>query len=178
MVLDGGKKPNAPILDPSTIPVSAFNDLADINTTFDNTIEAMTGLTMKTLCLPLDGGNQSQPVGLTQQRDVKRRFIDFYRTRVMYLPETDPEDIIWNDDTAWKLCEAVVGPRGLQDFKTEILNLKTKQKFERLSTRIHGKSDGSTIDNVHSLFINKWAAEQPTSYAQIRSLIQAIKALG
>jgi predicted ATPase len=177
MVLDGGKKPNVTLLDPSKIPVSEFEDLTEINETFNKAIEEMTGLKMKTLCLPSDGGGHAPKLKLTQQRDVKRQFIDFYRTRVFYLPEIDPEDCIWDDETAWGLFEMFCGLDGLEEFKDELNQLTTKYKFEHLSSRICARSDGLTIDSIHLMFITKWEALRPSSYTEIQLLLESIKGL-
>ncbi|WP_184206916.1 hypothetical protein [Prosthecobacter dejongeii] len=137
----------------------------------------MTELKMKTLCLPSDGGDQAPNLRQSQQRDIKRRFIEFYRTRVFYLPEIDPEDCIWDDDTAWRLFEMFFGSKGLDEFKVELMQLKTKKKFEQLSSKICSRSDGLTIDAIHRMFITKWAVQKPSSYKEIQSLLQDVKKL-
>jgi predicted ATPase len=177
LLLDGDQKPATEVLNTGNIALSDYESLEAINKALDAAIESMTGLQMKTLCLPADGGSGSSILHLTQQRDAKRTFLDFYRKSVFYFPTETPEDAIWDDETAWGLCSAMLETSEVTSFKNEVNALDAKAKFERLALTLCDHSGGLTLDALHRIFVKKWVAKKGSAFLDLRSTLQDIKAL-
>ncbi|WP_426672045.1 ATP-dependent nuclease [Mucilaginibacter sp. McL0603] len=119
----------------------------------------------------VDGGDQEQKITLF------KKYLDFYKSNVFYLPGQIPEDIIWDDSKAKQLVFLTKG-NAIQTDKimSSIENLKsTKERFARLSEETIGSSTSENIIAIQKIFIQAWMEKRNNDYEFLVDTIHSIK---
>lgn len=116
---------------------------------------------------------QGNPV---QKIDLYKRYLDYYKNCVFYLPKDIPEEIIWNQDKALIHIGAMVDDdEDIEKIKSEINSIDFKEKFAKLSTILFEINDADHIEKVHKMFIVNWIKEKDDSFEFIKKIIEKIR---
>jgi len=161
---DGDQKKVATPIDLLTI---APNE-QDTSAKLSELIKKQTGCEIK---FYLDGGNQSKDLKEKQTLDLAKKYLDFYKENVYYLPENIPEDIIWDENFAENLLKLL---HPTKDFSTILGNAKnSKDKIFAFCTEFYGENSQyqSTILN----FTTNWLNKEDENYNYICDLLKKLK---
>jgi predicted ATPase len=116
-----------------------------------------------------DGGFESRKE--EQQLELLKKYLDYYRTNVFYLPFNIPEDIIWDNLRAFHLLSAYNNPEAeLAEINFQSVN--SKEKFKILTELTFGNIE--YLESCYSLFIKNWLSKKDESFNQILSIIERI----
>jgi predicted ATPase len=169
MVFDGDQK-KADLIDWRTLSTT---DLTEEN--LKNTIKNLIGCEIKfSVDGGANGGNQEQKIGLY------KKYLDYYRRNVFFLPLELPEDIIWDNSTAQKFLSAYI-----ENCKIEVIisqwdnQANSKEKFAELSNYMYGTDNNSSdkIFNIQQQFIQSWILKKDNNYNNIVSIIDKIASI-
>ncbi|WP_163920061.1 AAA family ATPase [Photobacterium sp. Alg240-V54] len=125
-------------------------------------IKLITGININNFPFHVDGGKQGS--NKEQRLELYKKYISFYKERVMFLPEKIPEDIIY--DRSYILCAfSFVDINELDSIKN------SKEKFKVLSDKT-----GIPVDSLYDLFIGCFISQKTnrTEYSNILNLLKSI----
>ena len=125
-------------------------------------IKLITGININNFPFHVDGGKQGS--NKEQRLELYKKYISFYKERVMFLPEKIPEDIIY--DRSYILCAfSFVDINELDSIKN------SKEKFKVLSDKT-----GIPVDSLYDLFIGYFISQKTnrTEYSIILNLLKSI----
>lgn len=114
-----------------------------------------------------------------QKIDLCKKYLDYYKNNVFYLPCAIPEDIIWNEDIAHNFLSATYGTECQSIIEKINICENSKKKFEQLSHALYG-NDNTTSETIFSLqriFIQSWLKQQDHNYKSIVDIISRIASL-
>jgi predicted ATPase len=154
---------------------STHPDWRDL-TTNDLTILSLQNLikdvTAETIKFSLDS-NQSNT---SQELDLLKKYLDFYKTNVFYLPKAIPEEIIWNVNKAEELIKVI--KTDSNDISAIIKQIEDtaqiKDKFSILAGVVFGNNDGANIFSLQKIFIKAWLEIENQDYNQLKTTIEKI----
>jgi predicted ATPase len=131
-------------------------------------------ITNENIKFPLDSNELSEKE--KQELELQKKYLDFYRTNVFYLPKNAPEEIIWNLDKAEQLMRMIIQDNEDVKKHTNKLELLThvKNKFSYLTQIVLDNNDSNNIFSIHKLFIKAWIENKNADFEAIRILIQKI----
>ena len=87
-----------------------------------------------------------------QQLDLLKRYLQYYKTNVFYLPKQIPEDIIWDEEKAKSILSNDYSRDDAADIMRRIKEQPvTKGKFSYLTEIILGSCDANDIASIHKL---------------------------
>ncbi len=110
-----------------------------------------------------------------QQLNLLKRYLQYYKTNVFYLPKQIPEDIIWDEEKAKSILSNDYSQDDAADIMRRIKEQPvTKGKFSYLTEIILGSCDANDIASIHKLFIQSWSIREDGSFLKIRNIIEAI----
>ncbi len=113
------------------------------------------------------GGNEEQKVELL------KKYLDFYKNNVFYLPSNIPEEMIWDDNIAKKLLE--INEIDAQEKLDQLLGLNTyKERFAVLTKEVKGVNAGEDIFAIQKIFLNHWLKKQNDDFKLIKEYIEHI----
>jgi predicted ATPase len=117
----------------------------------------------------IDGGDGQRRDD--QQLELLKKYLDYYRSNVFYIPKKIPEDIIWDDKRALDLLSFKDNPK---NELSKINNPKhdSKTKFKLLTEIVFGSIEN--IESCHNLFIESWLNKKNEDYFEILSIINKI----
>jgi predicted ATPase len=160
VIFDGDQYRIEPI-DWRTLPV---NNLTEPN--LKSKIKDMTGCEVKfSVDGGQNGGNQEQKI------ELYKKYLDYYKRNVLFLPLMIPEDIIWDDKIA---------RRSISQSKEEIIMpqlnnaTNTKNKFSILTEYKQGNNSSEKIFNTQQEFIQRWLEKEDQNYHKIMAIINHI----
>ncbi|MGB7209127.1 MAG: AAA family ATPase [Pyrinomonadaceae bacterium] len=117
-------------------------------------------------------GNPVAGANALQELQLRKLYLKFYLRNVFYLPERIPEQIIWNQDVARALLEAV--SRG--DYIPRIdATGDYKQKFLLVTEGMTG--DRGNIDSTEAIFLKRWLEAKNEAYDEIVAILASIRDL-
>lgn len=111
---------------------------------------------------------------IDQKIDFYKKYLDYYKSHVFYLPCQIPEDIIWDDDSAFKILSASYTDSEAQNIIDRLHRCQdSKSEFEQLAWAIYGEdnTDSETILNLQRIFINSWIKKSDENYKAIAEAI-------
>jgi len=116
-----------------------------------------------------NGGNEQQQVNLL------KKYLDYYLKNVFYLPKNTPEEIIWNDEFAMTMAQAVLDGLKFHQFTLECISASSfKEKFSIYTKYITGNNSSEDILNVQKVFIQKWVNDKNRDYDNLRESVNFI----
>lgn len=113
--------------------------------------------------------------GKTDQKiDFYKKYLDYYKSHVFYMPGQIPEDIIWDEDYALRILPVQSGDTEYQSIVANINACRdSKCKFEQLAFVLYGedKINSTTIFDLQKIFINNWIRKNDENYKVIAAAI-------
>ena len=109
-----------------------------------------------------------------QKIDFYKKYLDYYKSHVFYLPCQIPEDIIWNDDSALKILSASYSDSEVRAIIDRIHTCQdSKCKFEQMAQAVYGeeKINSGAILSLQKIFITSWIKKNDENYKAIRDAI-------
>lgn len=102
-----------------------------------------------------------------QEKHLQWLYLQFYLSKVFYLPRKTPEEIIWDDETAEKLLDTF----GIKDKFNSVKNEPAaKKRFAEIQTLT-----AMSISEVHNPFLTKWKKIKNDDYQYVKAVIEQIK---
>lgn len=147
-------------------------DLSTINQNQQDTskkikdlIKSQTGCDIK---FYLDGGNKDNE---EQEIMLGKKYLNFYKEKVFYLPLSIPEDIIWDENFANSKLRLLFPDKNISDI---IKNSKdSKDKLFNLCMEIY--EDSTQMDSIYIEFITNWINKADENKNYIEDLLTKIK---
>jgi hypothetical protein len=98
-----------------------------------------------------------------------KKYLDYYRRNVFFLPLLLPEDIIWNENYANIITNNEI------DFEENTFS-NSKEKFAKLNDCLYGEENNSSdkIFSTQQIFIRNWLKTRDHNYNAIVGIINAI----
>ena len=115
-----------------------------------------------------------------QKIELFKKYLDYFKNNVFYLPCNIPEDIIWDDILAEKSLSAIFSEQDVHKIICEINStVNSKGKFEKLSSLLSGEDHVTSpvIFNWQKYFINNWIKKENEHYWEIVETINKIASL-
>ncbi len=116
------------------------------------------------------GGNNEQKV------ELRKKYLDYYKNNVFYLPGEIPEDLIWNDEKAFQMIELFVEDeetRGLKRNDIQVAD-NSKKKFAKLALTLHDENDSATIFSLQKLFLTHWINNESEELNTLKRIFESI----
>jgi hypothetical protein len=162
IVFDGDQKHNDPI-DWRTLPSTEL--------TVDNLKGKTRDITGCEIKFSVDGGSSG---GNQQQKiELYKKYLDYYKQNVYFLPLNIPEDIIWDEEIA----QRHISPYKEKEIMLQLSNTTdAKNKFSILTEYKHGQGNNSSekIFNTQQEFIQRWLEKEDQNYHNIVDIINCI----
>jgi predicted ATPase len=150
------------MLKAETVDLSNTPESEKTQSYLEEQIKLITGVNINRFPFHVDGGSQGS--NKNQKLELYKKYIQFYKERVMFLPNQIPEDIIY--DRSYVLCVfSFVDINELDSINN------SKEKFNMLS----GKT-GIPIDSLYDLFIAYFISKKANSieYLHILNLLKSV----
>ena len=166
ILFDGDQKPNHEHFDWKTLPIS------DISVS--NLQQKIIEQTGEKITFSVDGGQAGS--NEEQQIHLQKMYLDYFLSNVFYLPQKNPEDIIWNSIKAEQQIKLIFSDTNqIASAIKEINEAKsTKEKFSKLTKTIYKSNLSDEISAIHNLFIQYWINEKNDDFSQIKLTIEKI----
>ncbi|WP_224487861.1 AAA family ATPase [Robertkochia flava] len=167
IIFDGDQKPSQDHINPLGLTQVQYSDPDFL----DEKIKEQTGCKISFAIdgAPEGGGN------INQKLQKQREFLQYYLDKVHYLPESIPEDIIWNDEIA---IEKIIFIKGLdreeaQQKLEELKGRNSKEHLHNLSNYLYDLNEG--LKFLQAEFIQKWIHAKDESYTTIKNLLDKMR---
>jgi predicted ATPase len=164
VLFDGDQKKLASSIDLSAIPINQ----QDTSSKLKDLIKTQTGCEIK---FHLDGGNQSKDIKEKQTLALAKKYLEFYKESVFYLPLMIPEDIIWDEEFAKKLLKLLQPQKDISIITQKSSN--SKDLIFNFCIECYGKS--SQYESTLIQFITNWLNKGDENYSYIKDLINELK---
>jgi len=164
ILFDGDQKKLTSPIDLSTI----LPNQQDTSAKLKALIKTQTGCEIK---FHLDGGNQSKDIKEQQTIDLSKKYLEFYKENVFYLPLSIPEDIIWDEVFATNLLNLLHPNKDFSVITQKSHN--SKDLIFNFCTEFYG--DNNQYESILIQFIANWLNKEDENYSYIRSLINQMK---
>jgi predicted ATPase len=164
VLFDGDQKKTASPIDLSSTPPNE----QDTSSKLKELIKKQTGCDIK---FHLDGGNQSKEIKEQQTLDLSKKYINFYKEKVFYLPLEIPEDIIWDEEFAKQLLELLQPKKDISSIIKKSGN--SKDMIFNFCLECYG--DSNQYNSTLIQFITNWLHKEDENYIIIRDLIDQLK---
>lgn len=164
VLFDGDEKKLDNHLDLSSIPPVEQNTSRKLL----GLIKQQTGCDIK---FQLDGGNHSEEIRENQIINSAKKYLEFYKNNVFYLPSDTPEDIIWDEEVAQEFLKFTKPDIDILSILNSAQDSKTL--FYKLCIECYG--DGNQYESLILLFTYKWISKKNSDYENICEIINKIK---
>lgn len=131
-------------------------------------IKKQTGCEIK---FHLDGGNQGKDLKEKQTSDLAKKYLEFYKKNVFYLPENIPEDIIWDEKFAKKLLKLFHPTKDISTIIEKSTN--SKNLIFNFCQECYGEN--SQYESTILQFTTNWLNKEDQNYIFICNLIKNLK---
>lgn len=131
-------------------------------------IKKQTGCEIK---FHLDGGNQAKDLKEKQISDLAKKYLEYYKENVFYLPENIPEDIIWDDEFAEKSLRLLHPTKDLSTIRKNATN--SKDLISNFCQEYYGEK--SQYESIVLQFTTNWLNKEDENYLFICTLIKKLK---
>lgn len=166
VLFDGDQKPDINDFDWRNLPTSNLNidSLKDL-------VQRITGVEVK---FSVDGGKDGSRED--QVLELLKKYLDYYKTNVYYLPELIPEDIIWKSEFAIDQINVVLSDdTNVEEVISDLKKItSTKMRFAFIAKVLFGEDKSENIDSVHNMFLQKWIKQENKNFQVIKSIITHI----
>jgi predicted ATPase len=164
VLFDGDQKKLTTPIDLSDMPLNK----QDTSTKLNDLIKSQTGCEIK---FHLDGGSQSKDLKERQTLSLAKKYLNFYKENVFYLPLMIPEDIIWDENFAKELLKLLHPKKDISIVTQKWSN--SKDLVFNFCIECYGTTN--EYDSTLLLFITNWLNKQDENYIHIRDLINQLK---
>lgn len=131
-------------------------------------IKKQTGCEIK---FHLDGGNQAKDLKEKQTSDLAKKYLEYYKENVYYLPENIPEDIIWDEEFATKLLKLFHPTKDISTIIKKATN--TKDLIFNFCQECYGENN--QYESTILQFTTNWLNKEDDNYIFICNLIKNLK---
>lgn len=106
---------------------------------------------------------------IEQTIELQKKYLDYYKSNVFYIPKQIPEELIWDDIYAEKLVRiSIIDEAKANQLIDNITNSESyKDKFAKLSEVIYSDSNSQNILAVQKMFVKYWISLTDDDYNQI-----------
>jgi len=164
VLFDGDQKKLTTPIDLITIPPNEQNTSDKLKLL----IKSQTGCEIK---FHLDGGNQPKELKEQQTIDLSKKYLEFYKKNVFYLPLLIPEDIIWDEVFAEKLLKLLHPNKDISVITQKSKN--SKDLIFNFCVECYGNSNQFESTLIH--FITNWLHKEDVNYCYLTDLINQLK---
>lgn len=163
IIFDGDQKIAGQHFNPKSVL-----ELEQTNERFKQEIINQTGIDVKFYT----NSNPNEEARLEQEKQLRKKYLEYYLRNVFYLPLSIPEEIIWNNELATSLLQGM-DKKDLIDKINNVLGYK--DKFLSISDAITG--DKRNIVLPEKMFLEKWLRIKDINYDNIVAIILKIRDL-
>jgi predicted ATPase len=164
VLFDGDQKKLTSPIDLITIPLNEQNTSDKLKLL----IKSQTGCEIK---FHLDGGNQPKELKEQQTIDLSKKYLEFYKENVFYLPLLIPEDMIWDEIFAKKLLKLLHPNKDIS-----VVTQKSKNSKDLIfNFCVECYADNNQFESTLIQFITNWLHKEDENYCYIRDLINQLK---
>jgi predicted ATPase len=144
-----------------------WRTLSTADLTIEKLKDKIKKLTNCEIRFSVDGGDNGE--NQAQKIELYKKYLDFYRVKVFFLPLKIPEDIIWNEDYA-----NIITNNEIESKWDSLAN--TKEKFAKLCDYLFGEENNSSekIFNTQQIFIRNWIKGKDNNYNAIVEIINRL----
>ncbi|MBO3116797.1 ATP-binding protein [Winogradskyella sp. DF17] len=164
VVFDGDQKKLQSPIDLNSIPPNQ----QDTSVKLKALIKSQTGCDVK---FYLNGGNQSKELKEEETLRLAKKYLEFYKKNVFYLPLLIPEDIIWDEDFAKKLLKLLKPDKDISIIKSASSN--SKELLFNFCIQCYGES--KQYESTVLQFVSNWLNKEDTHFLNIKNLINQLK---
>lgn len=160
LLLDGDKR--KPQFDPDNFTAKECDDLSFLKTK----LKESTGIEFSAMVFKIDGNRKGG--NEVQQKEVIKKYLNYQRENIDYLPLNTPEEFLWDEAVALGLLKKVVN-------NDIIFEGDHKEKFRHFSMLLFGKDNADYIEKSQEIFINKFLDNEGEHYKSIIDTIKKFK---
>lgn len=156
VLFDGDQIYDKPIVDLNTVSVQNFNNIEYLKQEIKN-------FTGQNIDFAKDGGNGRSRDD--QVIEAQKKYINYYKKCVRFLPRKTPEEIIWDDSLANII---------ISDSATllDVLNeTDYKQKISKTALAFIGNDNHGSIQAIQDIFIKNWLKKDDDCQAEIKEIL-------
>ncbi len=164
VLFDGDQKKLQSSIDLNSMPPNK----QDTSEKLKSLIKAQTGSEIK---FHLNGGNQSKDLKEKETLSLAKKYLEFYKDHVFYLPLKLPEDIIWDEKFAKKLLELIQPNKDISTITQKSSN--SKDLIFNFCIECYG--DSNQYDSTVIQFVANWINKEDKNYDYIKDLIDNLK---
>ncbi|MEO2206699.1 AAA family ATPase [Paenibacillus pabuli] len=158
VIFDGDQKVNDICIDFDTLPAKLLDDK-------DYLKDQIKNFTNQDIDFVKDGGEGKKRDD--QVVKAQKRYIEFYKNCVRFLPKLTPEEIIWDDDYVSDMI--LLQNRNLLG---EVMEEKDyKNKISKLSEIMTGNDNSASINIMQDMLIKKWIDKSDDSQQAIKDIL-------
>ncbi len=164
ILFDGDQKKLLSPIDLSTLPVNE----QDTSKKLKDLIQTQTGCEIK---FHLDGGKQPKKIREQQTLDLAKKYLNFYKKNVYYLPLMIPEDIIWDKKFAKKLLKLLQPKKNI----SIVIDKSKNSKDLIYNFCLECYNENSYYESTLIQFITNWLNKEDVNFIYIKDLINQLK---
>lgn len=164
VLFDGDQKKLASPIDLSSTPPNEQDTSAKLK----KLIISQTGCDIK---FYLDGGNQPKALKEQQTLTLAKKYLNFYKKNILYLPLQIPEDIVWDEEFAKQLLKLLHPKKDISIITEKSSN--SKDLIFNFCIECYG--DSSQYNFTLIQFITNWLNKEDDNYSYIKDLINKLK---
>jgi predicted ATPase len=164
VLFDGDEKKLSAHIDLSTIPPNEQDTSAKLLAL----IKEQVGCDIK---FHQDGGNQAKDLKEKQNSDLAKKYLEYYKENVFYLPENIPEDIIWDEEFAEKLLKLFHPTKDISTIIKKATN--SKDLIFNFCQECYGEN--SQYESTILQFTTNWLNKEDENYIFICNIIKNLK---
>jgi hypothetical protein len=97
-----------------------------------------------------NGGNGNEE----QKLELQKKYLDFYKNNVFFIPKKTPEELIWEQDYAVQMLRLSDGDTNWSETLAGVECFK--ERFRILAKEIYDDDKSSTILTVQKQFVKRW----------------------
>ena len=113
---------------------------------------------------------------MDQQVAAMEDYLRFWRSHVMFLPFSVPEEEVWDDVLVENELKDVINDKEqIQAEKDTLAKLDPKQRFAYLVERVYGRNRAENIMTVQSKFVRNWIMRNPPAVEKVKNMLFSLR---
>jgi predicted ATPase len=164
VIFDGDQKKLQSSIDLSSIPPNQ----QDTSIKLKALIKSQTGCDIK---FYLNGGNQSKELKEQETHSLAKKYIEFYKKNVFYLPLSIPEDIIWDEEFAKNLLKLLKPNKDISSITK--ISTNSKELLFNFCDECYGESN--QYESTILQFVGNWINKEDVNFEYVKDLINQLK---